>query len=164
MEFERTVQTRINPSLNEEALPILCMPWEEFCQIPFAELNRIFHLDFPVDSNGEFHGILFKELKNLVSKERMDSPLELILKSDGLMIRICSKHVDQFDKAVELAERIFLPKDRITHSLCHACDLAERKRASGVLAKIKKSTRDDIACLSLPMSETPAVEIKKIKD
>ncbi len=160
MEFERIGQTRINPSLNEEALPILCMSWEEFCQIPFTELNRIFCLNFPENSNGEFHEILFKELKNVVIKDMMDLPMELILKSDGLMIRICSKHADQFDKAIELAEKLFLPKDRITHSLCHVCAIAERKRASGKLAERKKSTRDDIACLSLPISEIPAVETK----
>jgi hypothetical protein len=164
MESELTRKFGINPSLNEKALQIMCLSREEFCEKSFTELNKVFGTEFPIDSNGESHRILFEELKTVVSKDVMTSPLELILKSNGLWIRICSPHIGIFDEANKLANKLNLSSDRISHSLCDVCEKKERARASAAISGNRRKTRESLFKLSLPASEVPAIAKQDTED
>ncbi len=77
------------------------------------------------------------------------------------MIRICGGgHNNLFDEAIELAEKINLPKDRISHSLCKECYDQERERASIAISNIKKATTGEFQMIQLPDDDT-SVDRKK---
>jgi hypothetical protein len=131
------------PNPEDLVLSLKELTLEQLREVPFSVLNELLKTKFPAQSNGKSHKFLFEALQRTVTTEDMQSPLELILRGDGLMIRICgNEKADFYKEAMELAKRFHLTEDRISHSLCADCAQKERERAEAVIAKINKDVAD----------------------
>jgi hypothetical protein len=151
------------PSLKELSL-------QDLKEIPFPVLNELLKTQFPAGSNGESHKLLFDAIQRTVPTPEMQAPLELVLKSDGLWVRVCSEeNAELYPEALELAAEFYLTEDRITHSLCPECEQKIRtkykqQRKENITREIKAIKRRALDKLYIPTSEISAVAIEKETD
>lgn len=145
------------PSLKELSL-------KELKEIPFPMLNELLKTNFPAGSNGESHKLLFDAIQRTVTTSEMQIPLELILRSDGLWIRVCSgENATLYPEALELAAKFYLNEDRISHSFCPECATKQKAMFKKVYEK-RQTTKQKIFDLTIPASEISAVAIEEKTD
>lgn len=134
------------PTIEEMVMELKELSFEQICELPFVVLNGLLRTDFPQNANGEAHKLVYEALQKTVTEEEMQSPLELVLRSDGLMIRVCAKEqATLYADALSLAKKYHLSEDRISHSYCpkHAKEALEEAMAA------KQKVRDEIEDLSI---------------
>lgn len=142
-QFEEEPKFGKEPTLEDMVLSLKELSLEQLLEVPFSVLNELLKTKFPAQSNGKSHKLLFDALQRTVTSNDMESPLELVLRSDGLMIRICgNEKADFYKEAMNLAARFNLTEDRITHSLCPDCAQKERERAAKIIEKIHEEVAD----------------------
>ncbi len=116
---------------------------EQLKQIPFRVINELLKTGFPEDATEKAYRILYEALRKAVTSESMLSPLELVLKDDGLWIRVCgNENIMLLNEALKLEKLLHL-NDRITHSLCPECYRKERER----VINLRNETRNNLDLL-----------------
>lgn len=160
MEYDRAQKFGREPSPNELVLSLKELSLKNLKDIPFPVLNELLKTRFPAKSNGESHKLLFDAIQKTVTSPKMKTPLELVLRSDGLMIRICSsENATLYQKAINLAAKFHLSENRISHSLCPECEQKERARYK-IIQQKRKQTKKSVIDLALPASEVPAIALE----
>jgi hypothetical protein len=113
---------------------------EQLKQIPFTVVNELLKTRFPEDAMEKSYQVLHEALKKAVTSESMLSPLELVLKDDGLWIRVCgNENIMLLNEALKLGKLLHL-NDRITHSLCPECYKKEKNR----VMNLRNETRNNL--------------------
>jgi len=94
---------------------------EELQEVPFFVLNELLKTKFPAGSNGEAHKLLYSAIQKTVISNEMQAPLELVLKDDGMWVRVCGNEESElYPEAQKLAQKFNLG-ERITTGLCPEC-------------------------------------------
>ncbi len=113
---------------------------EQLEQIPFRVINELLKTKFPANAIEQSYQVLYDALQKAVISESMLSPLELVLKDDGLWIRVCgNENITLLNEALKLQKLLHL-NDRITHSLCPQCYQKERER----VMNLRNETRNNL--------------------
>lgn len=134
------------PTMEEMVMAMKLWSYQDICEFPFSTLNALLGTNFPKNANGEAHRVVYEALQRTVTEEKMQAPLELVLRSDGLMIRVCSNEQATFyAEALKLAKQYHLSEDRITHGLCPECEKKTREEA---MAR-RQAIRDNVIDLSI---------------
>lgn len=152
------------PSLKELSL-------QDLKEIPFSVLNELLKTRFPADSDGDSYELLFDAIQKTVTTPEMQSPLELVLRSDGLMVRVCSEEKASFyQKAMDLAAKFHLTEDRITHSLCPKCEQRiraqyEQQRKENITREIEAIKRSvDRVHIPTAIGKRNKVEVRRFRN
>ena len=119
---------------------LLTMPLENFSQVPFALINKLLGTKFTSTDNGQAHKFLHEALQKVTRDEDMKKAVELVLKDDGLMIRVCMDEDATLGPQVyKLAEALTLTH-RITHSCCPRCKVKRIKKVEDR----RNGTKEDV--------------------
>lgn len=163
MDYQRAQKFGMEPDIVGLVPSLKELSLAELKEIPFSVLNELLKTNFPAGSDESTHELLYEAIQRTVMDPKMQKPLELILRSDGLWIRVCGEEkAPLYGEAMSLAAKFFLSEDRITHSLCPDCEQKERERYKK--AREERITSENLAIqksVSTTLSENSTVELEE---
>jgi hypothetical protein len=120
---------------------------EQLQEIPFYVINDLLKTKFPPNSNGTSHKALYEAFQIAVTDEDMVNPIELLMKEDGLWIRVCQdEEASLYEKVMQLNETLHLG-GRISHALCGNCAEKLRKRSQAAIGRIRRDSQKSLSQL-----------------